>query len=149
MYNYKNEIGRNAMKKIGIVVAMKEEKEPIEMLMSNKKTEEVYNLQFIVGNIGNTECVLVQCGVGKVNAARTTQILIDRYNVEEVIESLKNTVIYNDEVKWGRLLEKELKTGKDIFYECIEEYNRIRDEHKILEENLEVWNLAVRNVLSK
>ena len=74
---------------------------------------------------------------------------IVKYNIESLIESLKNTVIYNDEVKWGMLLEKELKTGKDVFFECIEEYNKIREEHKILEENLEVWNLAVKNVLSK
>ena len=74
---------------------------------------------------------------------------IVKYNAEELIETLKNTVIYSDEVKWGRLLEKGLKTGKDVCFECIEEYNRIREEHRILEENLEVWNLAVRNVLSK
>ena len=74
---------------------------------------------------------------------------IVKYNTEELIEFLKNTTIYNDEVKWGQLLEKELKTGRDCFFECIEEYNRIREEHKILEENLGVWNLAVKNVLSE
>lgn len=72
-----------------------------------------------------------------------------KYNTEELIQTLKNTVIYNYEVKWGMLLEKELKTGRDCFLKCIEEYNRIREEHKMLEESLEVWNLAVKNVLSK
>ena len=71
-----------------------------------------------------------------------------KYDTNDLIESLKNTVIYNDEVKWGKLLENELQTGRDSFFECIEEYNRIREEHKILEENLEVWNLAVKKFLS-
>ena len=73
------------MKKIGIVVAMKVEKVAIEEKMTNKKNEIYYYLPFIVGKIGNTECILVQSGVGKVNAARTTQILIDKFEVDAVI----------------------------------------------------------------
>lgn len=73
------------MKRIGIVCAMKVEKVAIEEKMTNKKNETAYNLPFIIGKIGNTECILVQSGVGKVNAARTTQILIEKYKPEAVI----------------------------------------------------------------
>ena len=73
------------MKKIGIVVAMKVEKVAIEEKMTNKTNETIYNLPFIIGKIGNVECILVQSGVGKVNAARTTQILIEKYKPEAVI----------------------------------------------------------------
>ena len=73
------------MKKIGIVVAMKVEKVAIEEKMKNKTNESIYNLPFVIGKIGNVECILVQSGVGKVNAARTTQILIDRYKPEAII----------------------------------------------------------------
>lgn len=73
------------MKRIGIVVAMKVEKITIEEKMTNKKNAIYYNLPFIIGKIGNTECILVQSGVGKVNAARTTQILIDKYKPEAII----------------------------------------------------------------
>ena len=75
------------MKKIGIVVAMKVEKVAIEEKMTSKTNETVYNLPFIIGKINNVECILVQSGVGKVNAARTTQILIDRYKPEVVINA--------------------------------------------------------------
>lgn len=73
------------MKKIGIVCAMKVEKVAIEEKMTDKKNEIYHNLPFVIGKIGNVQCILVQCGVGKVNAARTTQILIDEYEPEAII----------------------------------------------------------------
>ncbi|MBO6233465.1 MAG: 5'-methylthioadenosine/adenosylhomocysteine nucleosidase [Clostridia bacterium] len=73
------------MKSIGIVVAMKEEKEAIKKIMNNIIIEEKYNLKFEKGTIDNINCILVESGVGKVNAARTTQVLIDKYNVDELI----------------------------------------------------------------
>lgn len=73
------------MKRIGIVVAMKVEKIAIEEKMTNKTNRISYDLPFIIGKIGNNECILVQSGVGKVNAARTTQILIDQYKPEAII----------------------------------------------------------------
>ena len=38
-----------------------------------------------LGKINNKEVVLVECGIGKVNAARTTQNLIDKFNIEYII----------------------------------------------------------------
>lgn len=75
------------MKKIGIVCAMKVEKVAIEEKMNNKTHETIYDLPFVIGKIGNIECVLVQSGVGKVNASRTTQILIDKYKPEAIINA--------------------------------------------------------------
>lgn len=71
--------------KIGIIAAENAEMMAIKEIMNNIKEETVYNLVFTLGNIENKECVLVECGVGKVNAARTAQILIDKYSVDYVI----------------------------------------------------------------
>ena len=71
--------------KIGIIAAENAEMMAIKEIMNNIKEETVYNLVFTLGNIENKECVLVECGVGKVNAARTTQILIDKYSVDYLI----------------------------------------------------------------
>ena len=71
--------------KIGIIAAENAEMMAIKEIMNNIKEETVYNLVFTLGNIENKECVLVECGVGKVNAARTAQILIDKYLVDYVI----------------------------------------------------------------
>ena len=88
------------MKKIGIIVAMKVEKVAIEEKMKNKTNETIYNLPFVIGKIGNIECILTQSGVGKVNAARTTQILIDKYKPEVIIN-----------VGVGGSINPELKIG--------------------------------------
>ena len=73
------------MDKIGIIVAMEEEKNAVKNIMKDLELEEIYELDFFKGKINNRKCVLVQSGVGKVNAARTTQVLIDKYKVDKVI----------------------------------------------------------------
>ena len=73
------------MKKIGIITAMTEEFEVIEELMKNIKIVKKYNLKLYTGIINEKEVVLVKCGVGKVNSARTTQILIDTFAIDYII----------------------------------------------------------------
>lgn len=70
---------------IGIIAAEEEEMLAIKNIMENVENKKIYNLLFIKGKISSKECVLVKCGIGKVNAARTTQILIDNYNIDYVI----------------------------------------------------------------
>lgn len=73
------------MNKVGIIVAMKEELEEIIKIMEDIEKKEIYEISFINGKIENNEVVVVESGVGKVNAARTTQILIDKLNIKTVI----------------------------------------------------------------
>ena len=65
---------------IGIIFAMKEELDEFIKLVKNIREEKIYDLTFYKCNLFNNELVLVESGVGKVNAARTTQILIDKMN---------------------------------------------------------------------
>ncbi len=71
--------------RIGIIAAEYEEMLAIKNIMENIREEKIYNLIFYIGKIHNKECILVECGVGKVNAARTTQSLIDKFEVNYVI----------------------------------------------------------------
>ena len=73
------------MKKIAIIAAMEEEKNAIKKIMTDIAEKNIYNLTVYEGTINNKECILTECGVGKVHAARTTQILIDNYDIEYVI----------------------------------------------------------------
>lgn len=73
------------MKKIGIIAAMEEEKNAIKNIMKKTKENKIYELIFIEGTINEKECVLVESGVGKVNSSRTTQIMIDKYQIEYII----------------------------------------------------------------
>lgn len=73
------------MKTIGIIAAMDEEMNAIKKLMTNISEVNHYGKIFLCGIIQNKNVILVKCGVGKVNAASTTQILIDKFNVDSVI----------------------------------------------------------------
>ena len=73
------------MKKIGLIAAMQEEMNAIKEIMDKTSEKQIYELTFIEGKINEKDCVLVQCGVGKVNSSRVTQILIDNYDIEYII----------------------------------------------------------------
>ena len=70
--------------KIGIIFAMIEELNALKKYLKIDKINKIYELEFFEGIIGNTNCVLVECGIGKVNAARATQVLIDNYKLDYV-----------------------------------------------------------------
>lgn len=70
--------------RIGIIFAMEEELNAFKELINIDNEYEIFDLKFYEGNINDIECILVESGVGKVNAARTTQILIDNMNVEYI-----------------------------------------------------------------
>lgn len=73
------------MKNIGIIVAMQEELDEILNIMNNVTKEETNNIILYKGVIENKNIILVKSGVGKVNAARVTQILIDKLEVDVMI----------------------------------------------------------------
>lgn len=91
------------MNKYGIITAMKEEMQEIEKLMHQKESQIIYELNFIKGNINNTEVILVKSGVGKVNAARTTQLLIDNFKVDAII-NVGSAGSANDELEIGDIV---------------------------------------------
>ena len=70
------------MNKIGIIFAMKEELDALKDYLEITNEYEIFELKFYEGLINNIKCILVESGVGKVNAARTTQILIDNMDVD-------------------------------------------------------------------
>ena len=73
------------MKKIGIIVALDEEREEILNIMDDVGVKQVYNLRFLQGTIEEKKCVLIKSGIGKVNAARATQAMLDHFKVDYVI----------------------------------------------------------------
>lgn len=70
---------------IGIIAAESKEMNEIKKLMKNIEEKDLFNLQFFTGKIEEAECVLVECGEGKVNAARTTQIMIDNFKIDKLV----------------------------------------------------------------
>lgn len=100
------------MKYIGIIAAMNEEVEAIKKIMTDISVKRIYELEFITGKINENEVVLVKCGVGKVNAARTTQILLNNFDVEYVINvgtagSLNENIEIGDVVVGEKLVQHD------------------------------------------
>ena len=71
----------------GIIGAMDTEIRMIREKMAHCRTNSLYGLTFYQGRIGAMDVVLAKCGVGKVNAARCAQILIDRSNPDYLINT--------------------------------------------------------------
>lgn len=70
---------------IGIIAAMAEE---LEILLKDLKLDDKKqkaNMTFHKGKLYGKDVVAVVCGIGKVNSAVCTQILISEYNVNKVI----------------------------------------------------------------
>lgn len=91
------------MKKIGIIAAMQEEYDVIKELMENIKIEKYFNLELTLGEIGKKQIVLVKCGIGKVNAARVTQILIDKFDTQYIV-NVGVAGSLNDELEIGDIV---------------------------------------------
>ncbi len=70
---------------VGIIAAVSEELEATKKVMKNITQERYYDNEFFIGEVGKKKCVLSLCGVGKVNASRTTQLMIDKYSPEFII----------------------------------------------------------------
>ena len=75
------------MKKLGIIGAMQQEVETLLGVLENCKTENRGGCTFYAGQLEGLEVVIVQCGVGKVNAAMCAQILCDRYQVTHIVNT--------------------------------------------------------------
>ena len=69
---------------IGIIFAMKEELDEFLKVLSSVEKEKVYDLVFYKSKLKDKDLILVESGIGKVNAARTTQVLIDKYDVDYI-----------------------------------------------------------------
>lgn len=98
------------MKTIGIIGAMEIEiislKEKIDVISAKN----IIGLDFFIGKMNGNNVVLVRSGVGKVNAAICTQILIDMFAVDYVIN-----------IGVAGAISKELEIGDIIISEdCVQ-----------------------------
>lgn len=75
------------MKKIGIIGAMELEVEELKAKMQVKRIVEKAGMKFFEGVLSNTDVVIVQSGIGKVNAGICVQILVDTFEITTVINT--------------------------------------------------------------
>ncbi len=75
------------MKKVGIICAVEDELQPFLQHIEDDVITEKSMLGFHEGKINGIPVVALYCGVCKVNAALATQILIDTFSVDVIINS--------------------------------------------------------------
>lgn len=89
------------MRCIGIIGAMADEVAGLKMLMQDTEIVRKASMEFYTGILEGKKTVVVQSGIGKVNAAVCTQILVDDFQAEVVINtgiagSLNNDINIGD-----------------------------------------------------
>jgi len=72
---------------VGIIGAMDEEIEQLKSKMDIISAKMIVDTEFFMGKMANKNVVIVRSGIGKVNAAICTQVLIDLYGVDYVINT--------------------------------------------------------------
>lgn len=75
------------MNKIGIIGAMDLEVESLKAEMSVAKVEKKAGMEFFEGTLNGADVVIVRCGIGKVNAALSAQVLADLFHVTHIINT--------------------------------------------------------------
>lgn len=72
---------------IGIIGAMEEEVSLLKEAMDVKEFVEYASMSFFKGNLCGKDVVIVKSGIGKVNAGICAQILVDKFNVDVLINT--------------------------------------------------------------
>ena len=100
------------MKCVGIIGAMEQEVARLKEVMENVSITTRAGMDFYEGVLEGKKVVVVQSGIGKVNAGMCTQILADLFQVEAVINtgiagSLNNDINIGDIVLSTDVLHHE------------------------------------------
>ena len=75
------------MAKLGIIGAMTVEVETLKNAMADKAVYQKAGMEFCQGTLEGLPAVVVQCGVGKVNAAMCAQILCTLFDVTHIVNT--------------------------------------------------------------
>ena len=71
----------------GIIGAMDIEVNGLIAQMTEAKTETISGIRYTSGKIGNHDCVVARCGIGKVNAALAAQTMILCFHPDRIINT--------------------------------------------------------------
>ena len=65
--------------------------------------DEIHSIPLVFGKIQGRDCIIAKCGIGKVNAARCAQLLIDKYEIKYVINTGSAGAL-NPDLKYGDIV---------------------------------------------
>lgn len=132
---------------IGIIVAEEKELLAVKNIMKNIEEINIYEKIFYKGIIEDKSVIVVKSNVGKVNSSRVCQMLIDKFNIDLVINvgtagSVDNKLEIGDIVVADRLVQYDFDVtafGRKIGeIENIGEYIEVNNNLFNLFENIDV-----------
>ena len=106
------------MSTIGIIGAMDIEVETLKKHMTIRRTVTRANMEFCEGVLSGHEAVVVKSGIGKVNAAVCTCILVGEFHVDAVI----NTGIAHKIAGYGQVGAGTVHPPMECFEKAIVAY---------------------------
>jgi adenosylhomocysteine nucleosidase len=77
----------NPPEKIGVIGAMAEEVDPLKGAASDVQTTKISGMEFYEGKLEGKDVVIVQCGMGKVNAGVCASTLINEFGCTKIINT--------------------------------------------------------------
>jgi adenosylhomocysteine nucleosidase len=88
---------------IGVITAVNAERDAVLSKMRDVREYHIYGIEFYKGLIGNAPCITAMSGVGKVNAARCTQLMIDRFLPPRIV-NVGSAGALHPEIKIGDVI---------------------------------------------
>ena len=122
--------------KIGIIAAADDEIQPLIAQMRIEKTEETAMLKLIDGTWQGQSITAVRCGVGKVNAALATQLLIDK-QVSAVI-MIGTAGALDPNIKIGDVIIIERCTYHDVDHSGVDSLSPVY-ERPVVSQRSGLW----------
>ena len=99
---------------LGIIGAMEVEVEKLRAKMTETEMKTVAGMNFCKGKLEGKDVVIVRSGIGKVNAAITAQMMIDRFGAQRIINTGIAGAIHHDLKVLDVVVSREL---------CYHDYN--------------------------
>lgn len=73
--------------KIAVIGAMEQEVEALRLAIEDAQTDIIAKSEYTVGKYADHDVILLKSGIGKVNAAMSTAILLEKFNPDIVINT--------------------------------------------------------------
>lgn len=141
---------------IGIIVALKTEAQPFIERLNNVKVETICGKPCYLGDICGRDVVLVISGIGKVSASLATQAIIDKFNVNKIVNfgtcggtnSSVNVCDYYI-IDKAFQFDFDVREIDDVPLGYIQEYDRVFFDANFVDVGLKKQSLATSDRFSK
>jgi adenosylhomocysteine nucleosidase len=138
-------------KTIGVLTAMSVEYKQIASILTDTTTEKKGPHEFLVGNLGDKRIVLLQCGIGKVNAASGVTNMIISYKPDSVVSTgvaggIDACLQVMDVVVSTQTCYHDVSCGDDVDPGQIQGLPRFFDSDKSMAEKAKALDTDVRIV---